>query len=86
MEVYSSDILDFNITLKFIEDIWGFTVQEGSQNRYVMNPNFLILFKFIFYLKKQMLLFTEWYVIRLAPQCDFSLHFLFITLLVKDYF
>lgn len=86
MEVYSSDMLDFNITLKFIESIWGFTVQEQSQNRYVTTPIFLVLFKFIFFLRNQMLLFTELYVIQLALQCDFTFHFLFPIVLTEDYF
>jgi len=86
MEVYSTDILDFNIALKIIEGIWGFTVQEQSQSRYVVIPFFLVLFKLFFSLRNQKLLFTEWYVIRSALQCDFTLHFLFTALAINYYF
>lgn len=87
MELYSGDMLDFNITLRFIESIGGFTVREQSQNRYMMTSIFLVFFfKFICSLRNQMLLFTECYVIQLALQCDFTLNFLFTIVLTENYF
>lgn len=53
MEVYSGDMLDFNITLRFIESISGFTVQEQSQNRYMMTSIFLGFFFLIYFFFKK---------------------------------